>query len=412
MLDMALKAKLPLVRVQTDDLLNVERILSHLVRSDFKYIHSDKFTRSPQKGDGSWLWAQACPSPDWYEVLAKQGQVLVLVNTEDPCPDAFDAGVMPVPRELAEDALEGYADDLGPILDALGGLTLKELKEVAVLAMSEHGRLSPQTVVDIRRQYVPRTRGLYLVDTQNPLSYKRDPDIEEWLAVDGEIWTRKGPKRLMPKGLLFTGIPGTGKTMGAKHIARELEVPLYRLDLGAVFQRYVGDSEENFRNALAEVDRAEPCVLLIDEVEKAMRTEDDHAVASRILGSLLWWMQERTSQVLVILTTNDEDAIPQELIRHERIDKQICLMGLSTDKAIEFAKYLMAVMRDEGIEIKDYQVTTQIRESLSWPVSYAEVTSLVHDIARKVTLELEENKEDELREDGTSPGQLPVQGND
>ncbi len=408
MLTMALKAKLPLVRVQTNDLLNVERKLSHLIRSDFKNLNPDKFTRSPQKGDGLWLWTTACPPPAWYETLAKQGQVLVLVNTEEPCSDAFDAGVMPVPRELAEEALEGYADDLGPILDALGGLTLKELKEVAVLAMSEHGKLSPQTVVDIRRQYVPRTRGLYLVDTQTPLSYKRDSDIEKWLAVDGKIWTRKGPKRLMPKGLLFTGMPGTGKTMGAKHIARELEAPLYRLDLGAVFQRYVGDSEENFRNALAEVDRAEPCVLLIDEVEKAMRTEDDHAVASRILGSLLWWMQERTSQVLVILTTNDENAIPPELIRHERIDKKINLRGLSTDGAIAFAKYLMAVMRDEGIEIKDYQVTTKIRESTCWPVSYAEVTSLVHDIARKVTLKLKENKEDELREDDFSPGKPPV----
>ncbi len=408
MLDMALKAKLPLVRVQTNDLLNVERILSHLVRSDFKLIDSTKHNRTPQKGLGLWLWARECPPPGWYEELAKQGQVLVLVNTEDPCPDAFDAGVMPVPRELAEDALEGYADDLGPILDALGGLTLKELKEVAVLAMSEHGRLSPQTVVDIRRQYVPRTRGLYLVDTQTPLSYKRDPEIEKWLDVDGEIWTRKGPKRLMPKGLLFTGMPGTGKTMGAKHIARELEVPLYRLDLGAVFQRYVGDSEENFRNLLAEVDRAEPCVLLIDEVEKAMRTEDDHAVASRILGSLLWWMQERTSQVLVILTTNDEEAIPPELIRHERIDKKICLQGLCSDAAVEFAKYLMTIMRGEGIEIEDKWGIPVIRESTSWPMSYAEVTALIHDVARHVTLELEESNE--LREDDTGPGQLPVQG--
>lgn len=391
MLETALRAKLPLISVRTDDVLNAERILSHLVRKDFKYLDMEKYPRGPQRAMGDWLWSDRWPDEievkKWYEELAANGQTLVLVNA-DACEEAFDAGVMPVPRELAADELEAYAADVGPVLDALGGLTLKDLKEVAVLAMSEYGELTPASVTDLRRRLPMTARGLYQVDCRVPF-YLPDSKLDDWLEVDGEIWRRNMSRRLRPKGLLFKGEPGTGKTMAAKYLARKLGVPLYRLDLGAIFHRYVGDSEENMRRALAEADRAEPCVLLIDEVEKALKVDDDSAVASRILGSLLWWMQERESRVLVLMTTNDPKALPRELIREERLDGEIVFSYIKQlSHAQDFAGNLLHSMEDE-IDLGPLnRVLGEVKVRLADlfclnTMTPASITHIVHDLVRK-----------------------------
>jgi hypothetical protein len=391
MLETALRAKLPLISVRTDDVLNAERILSHLVREDFKHLDIDKYPRGPQRAMGDWLWSDRWPDETevkkWYEELAANGQTLILVNVQG-CEEAFDAGVMPVPRELAADELEAYAADVGPVLDALGGLTLKDLKEVAVLAMSDHGELTPASVTDLRRRLPMTARGLYQVDCRVPF-YLPDSKLDDWLSVDGEIWRRNLSRRLRPKGLLFKGQPGTGKTMAAKYLARKLGVPLYRLDLGSIFHRYVGDSEENMRRALAEADRAEPCVLLIDEVEKALKVDDDNAVASRILGSLLWWMQERESRVLVLMTTNDPKALPAELIREERLDGEIFFDYIADYSHVQdFAENLLNSMEDEIAPGPRLRVLGEVRVLLlrlfdTKTMTPASITHIVHDMVRK-----------------------------
>jgi len=394
MLETALRAKLPMISVRTDDVLNVERTLTYLAGAkEFKRIHPEKISEEFSEdypGPGHpWMWCDKAVPEDvyraWYEHFAQRGSVLVLVNVEDPG-EAFDAGVVPVPRELAKEALEGMAGDLSGVLDALGGLTLRELKEVAVLAMVAKGELSPASVTDIRRQLVPNTRGLYQVFTEVPF-YWPQPDLDEWLGVDGRIWSKDLSRRLRPKGLLFKGLPGTGKTLGAKYLARELGVPLYRLDLGAIFQRYVGDSEENMRKALAEVDRAEPCVLLIDEVEKALRVQDDNAVASRILGSLLWWLQERQSRVLVLMTTNDEASLPPELVRKERLDGAITFGYIKDPGAVQrfVAQLVASLVADNTLEHAESSDVIMAASPANRPSGWsaAALTTLVNEAARR-----------------------------
>jgi SpoVK/Ycf46/Vps4 family AAA+-type ATPase len=135
--------------------------------------------------------------------------------------------------------------------------------------------------------------------------------------------------RLRPRGLLLSGKPGTGKTMGAKRIASRLNVPLMRLDLGIVMSKYVGESEANLATALARVEEAQPCVMLIDEVEKLFHGEDESGVTQNLLAGLLWWMQEHRAAVLTIMTTNDMKKLPPELIRPGRIDCQIETKGIA-----------------------------------------------------------------------------------
>ena len=119
-----------------------------------------------------------------------------------------------------------------------------------------------------------------------------------------------------PKGIALIGIPGTGKSLTAKMIANLWHQPLVRLDVGALFGSLVGQSEENTRRALSLVETIAPCVLWIDEMEKAFaHGGGDGGTSQRVFGNILTWMQERKKPVFVIGTANDVSSIPAETLR-------------------------------------------------------------------------------------------------
>lgn len=120
-----------------------------------------------------------------------------------------------------------------------------------------------------------------------------------------------------PKGVLLVGVPGTGKSLSAKAIAGAFQMPLLRMDVGALMGGLVGQSEANARNALAVAEAVAPCVLWIDEIEKALGgsgAERDGGTSTRVFGTILTWMQEKTAPVYVVATANDITALQPELI--------------------------------------------------------------------------------------------------
>ncbi|WP_018331106.1 AAA family ATPase [Actinomycetospora chiangmaiensis] len=125
-----------------------------------------------------------------------------------------------------------------------------------------------------------------------------------------------------PRGVLLVGVPGCGKSLSAKAIATSWELPLYRLDLSAVFGQYVGQSERQLRDALATADSVAPCVLWIDEIEKGLAGSGSEStgVTARLVGQFLYWLQEATARVFVVATANDVRSLPQELLRRGRFD--------------------------------------------------------------------------------------------
>ncbi|MEM8563836.1 MAG: AAA family ATPase, partial [Pseudomonadota bacterium] len=126
----------------------------------------------------------------------------------------------------------------------------------------------------------------------------------------------------VPKGILLLGVQGCGKSLAAKAVAGAWGVPLLRLDVGALFNKFVGESERNVREALQSADVLAPCVLWIDEIEKAISGQnDDTGTSSRILGTLLTWMAEKTSRVFIVATSNDIQRLPPELVRKGRLDE-------------------------------------------------------------------------------------------
>lgn len=125
-----------------------------------------------------------------------------------------------------------------------------------------------------------------------------------------------------PRGVLLVGVPGCGKSLSAKAIASEWDLPLYRLDMASILGMYVGVSESRLKEALEAADLVSPCVLWIDEIEKALASgQGDSGTSRRLIGQFLFWLQESTSKVFLVATANDVSTLPPELLRKGRFDE-------------------------------------------------------------------------------------------
>lgn len=346
----AIAARLPLIAIQTDDLLSVQDVLGHLAKKAVKLY--------PKAASGATTWNASVPvSPGevyytteevdatlFYKKMQASEASLVLVNVKEKGP-AFDAGFLTFPRELLVKFVKEHAPqgNVEPLVSALSGLSYRDAVHIANLATAEFKAFTPDSVLAIRRKYVPLVGGLELIDTKQ-FHYHVAPELEDWLNLDGRLFKVAKDRLLVPRGLLLAGPPGTGKTSGAKHIAARLEVPLYRLDMAGVLNKYLGESERNLKLALSQLETLQPCVFLIDEVEKlfAVSDGDTTGVSSRVLAWLLWWLQEHSLRVLTVMTTNREEAIPPELYRAGRIDRQIWLGKLSGEQTALYVSELVS----------------------------------------------------------------------
>ena len=137
----------------------------------------------------------------------------------------------------------------------------------------------------------------------------------------------------IPKGVLLLGVQGGGKSLAAKAVAGVWGVPLLRLDMAQLFNKYIGETERNLRQALVLADTLEPCVLWVDELEKGLaQSSAEGGLSQRILGTLLTWMSERKSRVFIVATSNNIKELPAELLRKGRFD-EIFFVDLP-DKAV------------------------------------------------------------------------------
>ncbi len=135
-----------------------------------------------------------------------------------------------------------------------------------------------------------------------------------------------------PRGMALVGIPGTGKSLCAKMTATLWRMPLLRLDMGAIFESLLGHTEQNLRDAIEIAELVSPSILWIDEIEKAFAgSTGDHGTATRVLGTFLTWMQERTKPVFVIATANNVEQLSPELLRRGRFD-EVFFLDLPTEE--------------------------------------------------------------------------------
>jgi len=148
--------------------------------------------------------------------------------------------------------------------------------------------------------------------------------LKHWIELRRKPFLDTGTTVDRPKGIVLLGVQGGGKSLAARAVAGEWGVPLMRLDFGALYNKYYGETERNLRNAFAAAERMAPCVLWIDEIEKGISTDGgdgDGGVSRRVLGALLTWMAERKEPVFMVATANDISQLPPELVRKGRFDE-------------------------------------------------------------------------------------------
>lgn len=384
-IELALKAGLPLIKIQTEDTLNVQEVIQFYTKTKVMCLDEEKDLED-SKTTYNMAWDIEGSIEDLYSYLVENERVVILVNSDLQSPLIFDAGTLPTPVEMIRTHLSQIADEsvVDTLLPAFGGLNLKEVAELARLTMAHFGSIIPKDVMSIRRLLMSRLQGIQQVDTE--MEFYLPPDkLDKWLEANCNIFKYCEERRLVPRGLLFDGPPGTGKTQGAKHLANKLQIPLYLLDLGTTMAKYVGESEGNLTKNLQQIDQEEPCVMLIDEVEKVFKTSDDNGVTARLLSKLLWWLQEHRSRVLTIMTTNDVDAIPPELYREGRIDKVLTFNGLKYEEGCAFIKSLIKSFNHiPEIKAKNKviydKVVAMVKEESE--TSHAELTQMTYDVIK------------------------------
>lgn len=149
-------------------------------------------------------------------------------------------------------------------------------------------------------------------------------NLKSWLQKRRDFFLNASSEDMLdlPKGILLLGVQGCGKSLAAKTIAGAWGVPLLRMDFGALYNKWIGETEKNIREALHAAESLAPCVLWVDEIEKGIQSGDtDGGTSQRVLGTLLTWMAERKSPVFLVATANDVSSLPPELMRKGRIDE-------------------------------------------------------------------------------------------
>ena len=234
--------------------------------------------------------------------------------------------------------------DLGKeqLVKACQGLSRARISRILASALAAKQQVKEtdiERVLDAKKQAVRQTGILEFYPSQESLKSVGGLDnLKQWVQMRQEAFTEEARKYGIPnpKGVLLVGIQGTGKSLSAKTIAHEWRLPLLRLDAGRLFGGIVGESESRVRQMIQLAEAMAPCVLWMDEIDKAFGNvssgvDGDSGTSRRVFGSLITWMQEKTSPVFIVATANNVQVLPAELLRKGRFD-EIFFLNLPTVK--------------------------------------------------------------------------------
>nr|ABV70164.1 ATPase [Heterosigma akashiwo]BBA18368.1 photosystem I assembly protein Ycf4 [Heterosigma akashiwo]BBA18507.1 photosystem I assembly protein Ycf4 [Heterosigma akashiwo]BBA18784.1 photosystem I assembly protein Ycf4 [Heterosigma akashiwo] len=230
-------------------------------------------------------------------------------------------------QEIDEEFLEILAQ-------ACQGLSLERIRRVLAKTIATYKKIddrSIQIVLKEKSQLISQTEILEFWPSNEKLDYIGGlENLKTWLKKRSNCFSEKATNYGLPapRGLLLVGIQGTGKSLTAKAIANEWNLPLLRLDIGRLFAGIVGESESRVRQMIQISEALAPCVLWIDEIDKAFKeSKSDSGTTNRVFSTLLTWLAEKQSFVFIVATANDISLLPLEILRKGRFD-EIFFIGL------------------------------------------------------------------------------------
>jgi SpoVK/Ycf46/Vps4 family AAA+-type ATPase len=219
---------------------------------------------------------------------------------------------------------------LQALLESLRCMTLLDARRLLRAAIRDDGAINR---LDIQRAHRARFE---LLGSDALLNFETELEQLDSVAgleqLKGWLENRRAaflddnfvPAGDRPRGIMLTGVQGSGKSLAAKAVAGSWNTPLLRLDMAALYDKYIGETEKNLRRCLRQAEQMAPCILWLDEVEKGIASAGDDessGTSRRILGTLLTWLAERKSAVFLVLTANDIHRLPAELLRKGRLDE-------------------------------------------------------------------------------------------
>lgn len=292
--------------------------------------------------------------------------------------DILDATIESLPEKFQAGAVNGSRD---AVIDAAVGLSGEEAQATFARSLVDTKTVDP-AVVSAEKQRAIRGNGLeWLKPLNGGMKAVGGLDLwKTWAVSRANAYTPAAREYGLPapKGALLVGVPGCGKTLSAKALGSEWKIPVIKLDLGALKGKYVGQSEASIRNAFATLDAFGRCIVLVDEIEKALAGSTgeagDGGVSADALGALLAWMNDRTSEAFVIATANNIDRLPPELLRKGRFD-EVWWIGLPNEE--ERAGVMIAALAAHGRNAEDLGIDLTAIASATEDFSGAEIAALV-----------------------------------
>ena len=280
--------------------------------------------------------------------LKTQPKNIIIVSSEINIPDSLKEFVtlleFPLPsysdiveelnRLISSLQQEIEPETLNNIAIACQGLSLERIRRVLSKVIAKYGEIdasSPNLILQEKKQIIQQTQLLeFCLNDKNISDLGGLDNFKDWLSLRSKAFSQEAIKYGLPypKGLLLVGVQGTGKSIAAKIIAHEWQLPLLRLDFGRLFASLIGQSEQRVRKMIEIAEALSPCVLWVDEIDKAFagaQSSGDSGTTSRVLATFITWLSEKTSPVFVVATANNIDWIPPEILRKGRFDEMFFL---------------------------------------------------------------------------------------
>jgi SpoVK/Ycf46/Vps4 family AAA+-type ATPase len=237
--------------------------------------------------------------------------------------------VLPSLPAATQQVIESDPTFIERVVEGALGLTLIEAENVFAKSAVRTHTFDLETILEEKKQIIRKSGLLEYYEHREEFSDVGGMEIlKDWLVKRRNAFSSRARDfgLPLPKGILLIGVPGTGKSLTAKAVGALWQMPLLRLDVGKVFGGLVGSSEENIRSVIKTAEAIAPAILWIDELEKGFSGtqssgQTDGGTTSRVFGTFITWLQEKTTPVFVIATANNVQALPPELLRKGRFDE-------------------------------------------------------------------------------------------
>src|SRR5690349_6911052 len=251
------------------------------------------------------------------------------------------------------------------LVDNLAGLPMHDVERLTRQAIFNDGALTEddlRPVMEAKYQLLNRSGTLsFEIDTARFAEVGGMKHLRRWIQQRKAAFDGSAPELDAPKGVMLLGVQGCGKSLAARAAAGVLGVPLVRLDFGALYSKWHGESEKNLRESLSSAEALSPCVLWLDEIEKALASGDsDGGTSRRVLGTFLTWLAEQRARVFIVATANDITSLPPELVRKGRFDEIFFVDLPSPASRIEI---LGIHAKKRGITLSDADLQTLAERS-------------------------------------------------